>query len=194
MRIEFAAGTHIADAARDLVDAARRLGHVGGIFNGIELTADASTTPEAVVAEFERESAAKAETYRNSPEGQAAQKASDERRADMQAKHDRLMNRLPDLDWSNDAAVLEWLCEMQAPSDHVGVTVLSDTIATEFEQRGFHAGVNTGADYKPNDRDNAFRYLVGQALDGLKSGPAIHPILHRFSAEWRERFGIPSTQ
>lgn len=79
---------------------------------------------------------------------------------------------------------------MQEPSDHAGVILRRETIVSAFERRGFKAGENCGADYKPDDRSNMFRYLVGQALSGLKDGPAIHPILHKFAAEWREQFGI----
>jgi len=56
------------------------------------------------------------------------------------------------------------------------------------EKAGFVANANTGKAYKADDRDNSFRYLVGQALAGLKDGPAIHSILHKFAKEWREKF------
>lgn len=98
------------------------------------------------------------------------------------------MRNLPSLDMNNDCAVLAWVCEMQEPSDHVGVIVRRETIVSAFEKAGYVAGANCGPDYRPGNRDNMFRYLVGQALDGLKNGPAIHPIIHKFADEWRREF------
>ena len=79
---------------------------------------------------------------------------------------------------------------MQGPSDSVGVIVRRETIVSAFEAKGFVAGANCGSDYRDGDRDNMFRYLVGQALDGLKKGPSIHPIINDFAQKWRERFGV----
>ena len=92
---------------------------------------------------------------------------------------------------TNASAVLDWLCQMQECSDHIGVIVRKHTIVEAFERAGYKANENTGADYRAGDRNNAFRYLVGQALSGLKEGPAIHPILHKFAAEWRLQFNVP---
>lgn len=36
------------------------------------------------------------------------------------------------------------------------------------------------------DRENVFRYIVGQCLDGLKS-VAIHSIMHKFVAGWKKQ-------
>lgn len=189
--IEFSPGLHISHAAQQLVAAAQADGNATGTFNGIELTATADSNPADIVAEFDRESEARAEKWRNSAAGIAYAKAEDERRASLQAKHNVLMKRLSSLDWSNDAAVLDWLCQMQKPSDYVGVITRCATIISAFEAHGFKAGENTGAAYRDGDRKNMFRYLVGQALDGLDKVGAIHPILLDFSTEWRSRFGVP---
>lgn len=188
--VDFLAGTPIDKAAEMLVAAAVTHGFASGKFNDIELTADASTKPEAILAYWEKETAARSEAYRNSPEGIQAEREREQRRADAQQKHDALMRKLPTLDMSNDSAVLDWLCQMQEPSDHVGVIVRRQTIVQAFEKAGYEAGANCGKDYRKGDRANMFRYLVGQALDGLKRGPAIHSILHKFAAEWRAAFGV----
>jgi hypothetical protein len=192
--VDFMPGTHIDRAACELVEAAKVHGEAEGRFNDITLRALSSHTPGEIVAFYNVESELRAEVYRNSPEGKAAARRSDQERSDLQAQHDGLMARLPSLNWQYDAAVLDWLCQMQPCTDLVGVIVRRDTIVQAFEKHDFVAGENTGADYKDGDRKNMFRYLVGQALDGLKNGPAIHPILRKFAAEWRERFGIPPTE
>jgi hypothetical protein len=186
--LEFSAGQSIDNAAIQLCAAAAEHGEATGKFNDIELHAAAGYAPAGVVNFYNEECQRRSEAYRNSPEGKAAARKSNNERADLQAKHDALMARLPALDWSNDAAVLDWICAMQEPSDRVGVIVRRNSIVSAFEARGFHADANCGKDYKPGDRENMFRYLVGQGLSGLKDGPAIHPIIHKFAAEWRAQF------
>lgn len=186
--VRFDAGMHITTAA-ELLAAAAKFGNARGRFNDIEMFATRGTTTAEIVAEWERQSAERAEAYRQSPEGiEAAQRRDDIRRR-MQGQHDRLMGELPMLDWTSDVAILNWLCAMQAPSDHIGVIIRKDTIAAAFGKRGYVPSMDTGANYRADDRHSAFRYLVGQALDGIVNGPAIHSIIHKFTDEWKERFG-----
>lgn len=191
--VEFLAGTSIDRAATQLCEAAAVHGEATGKFNDIELHAAAGYAPAGVVSFYHEECQRRAEAYRRSPEGRADAEESDRARVSLQARHDWLVARLPALDWSSDAAVLDWLCKMQPCTDRVGVIVRRNTIVQAFEKHGFKPGLNTGAAYKDGDRANMFRYLVGQALEGL-SGPAIHPILHKFAAEWRERFGVINSE
>lgn len=184
--IKFIAGTHIDSAAQQLCQAAVEHGEATGKFNDIELHAVSGYAPGAVVSYFLEESARRSQAYRNSPEGKADAEKSDKALASLQARHDQLMAHLPSLDWMDKDAVLAWLCEMQPCTDRVGVIVRRKTIIEAFEKHGFKANENTGADYKNGDRTNMFRYLVGQCLAGLKEGPAIHPIIHKFAAEWHE--------
>jgi hypothetical protein len=187
--IKFGAGTHIAAAAKMLVDAVAKTHEpVQGKFNDILLVADVSSTPDGIVAFFDQQCAIRAEEYRNSPEGKRAEQETEERRSRLQQTHDSLMRKLPSLDMRDQVAVLDWLCQMQEPSDHIGIILRRATIVSAFEKAGFVANANTGKAYKADDRDNSFRYLVGQALAGLKDGPAIHSILHKFTKEWRAKF------
>lgn len=192
--VEFSPGQSIDNAAIELCAAAAEHGEAVGKFNDVELHATAGYVPAAVVSFYHEECERIGEAYRNSQEGKAAAAKSGRERASLQATHDKLMARLPSLDWSSDVAVLDWLCAMQPCTDRVGVIVRRSTIVQAFEKHGFEAGANCGEDYRPGDRANMFRYVVGQALDGLKNGPAIHPILNKFAAEWREQFGITSSQ
>ena len=188
-QIEFSPGTSIDEAAIRLCETAEAHSEATGTFNGVELHAVAGYAPAAVAKYYDEEQHRRGVAYRNSREGRKAAQDAEDRRAAAQAKHDALMRQLPTLNMADDAAVLAWLCDMQDQSDHSGVIVRRQTIVEKFEKAGYAAGANCGKDYRMGDRDNMFRYLVGQALDGLKNGPAIHPILHKFAAEWREQFG-----
>jgi heme-degrading monooxygenase HmoA len=185
--IEFMAGTRVDEAAAELVHVAGKYGEAQGAFNEIMLTAKADTEPAAIVAFYNRESEAQAKAWRESPEGRAAETRQADAIAASQATHDRLVGELPALDFTNAAAVLDWLCAIQEATDHVGVTVNKTAILEAFTAHGFQPNVNCGADFKPDDRDNVFRWLVGQALDGLQS-VAIHGVIHKFAADWKSKF------
>lgn len=182
--IEFLAGTHIENAALQLVEAcpARCL------FNEIELIADEGSTVQQIVAFFGKESTRRAEEYRNSPEGQKAAKEAEDRRLAAQQAFDFCMEKLPSLDFKNDAAVLDWFCEIQGSADHIGIVKSKDKILTTFALHGMYKGVNCGDEFNSDDRENFFRYLVGQCLDGFASVGAPHGIIHKFTAEWKQKF------
>lgn len=186
--IALPAGIHIDNAAAILAAAAERDGRASMVFNDIHIKASRGSTVESILADWSAQVEAKQQAWKSSPEGIALARAAVERRADLQAKHDTLMRELPALDFSNDGAVLDWLCAMQEPSGSRGVIVRRETIVQTFASRGFAPNANCGADYRDGDRDNMFRWLVGQALDGLQ-GPAIHDIIHKFADDWRHRFG-----
>lgn len=186
--VKFLAGTHIEQAAEQLVAIANKDGSAWGFFNDVKLAAMRGASPADVVSDFTAEVKHQSDAYEKSEAGKQAAKNREERRSSAQAKHDALMAELTKLDFSNDAKVLDWVCRMQEPSDHAGVIVRTDTIVSAFESRGFVANANCGPDFKADDRDNSFRYLIGQALSGLSEGPAIHPIIHKFADQWRARW------
>jgi hypothetical protein len=89
--------------------------------------------------------------------------------------------------FTNDVAVLDWLCEMQPASDRAGVIVRRQTILDIFAKHGFLPGVNCGKNFRPESRENVHRWLIGQALATLESF-AIHGIVHKFAREWKDKF------
>jgi hypothetical protein len=187
--IEFLGGTPIEEAARMLVMAAFEEGDAQGIFNEIPLKASRGTSIEDIVGQYESACKTRSEEYENSPEGKAAVAEQNRRRQSLQSLHDALMKELQStLDWRSDIAVLEWLCKMQETSDHIGVITRRNTIIETFIAHGFKIGVNTGNDYRPGNRDNMYRYLVGQALACLKDVGAIHGITHKFVDDFKDQF------
>lgn len=185
--VHFGAGLHIKKAAETLLAAAKQHGASSGQFNDIELTANTDSTVDGILADYDVRQKASAEAYRKSPKGVAAAREADEHRARLQAKHDELMRDLPALDFTNEVAVLDWLCAMQDPSDHIRVKKNPRAIISAFKRAGFEPGVNCGEAFRKGDRDNEFRWLVGQALSTLKTC-AIHGIIHKFAAEWKAKF------
>lgn len=187
-QVSFGAGTPITAAAARLCEIAAADGAAFGTFNGIRLEANGSSTVDQIVAAFDRQMTEQAKAWRESPEGIAAAERDNADRAEKQAAHGALMDGLPTLDWSDPAAVLDWLCAMQPASDRRGVIIRKDTIAAAFAAHGFTPGMEVGEEFQPGVKFSEYRWLIGQALDGIVNGPSIHPILHKFIGEWKAKW------
>jgi hypothetical protein len=188
--VDFPAGLHIFEAATLLVEVALRDGASVGVFNGVRLEATPERSAATIVADYDRISNERAEAYRRSPEGVAAAERSNCERQRLQGIHDALIARMPTI-WRSEVAILNWLCEMQEPSDRIGVIIKKETIAAAFARHNYLPGMDCGPNFKRGDRFSEWRYLVGQALDGIVNGPAIHGIIHKFADEWRAKWGSP---
>ncbi len=184
------AGENISETAERMVALAKETkGEVRAKFNDIELVATEDSAAENIVKDFKVKIAEAAEKYRKSPEGQRAARESEERKQEAQRKADALVEQLPSLDFSNQEAVLNWICEFQDPSDHIGVEKDNEKVLKIFAEHGYQPGVNTGKEFNGEDRDNFARYIVGQALNGLRGDVgAIHHIVHKFTDDWKEKF------
>ena len=62
-------------------------------------------------------------------------------------------------------------------------------IASIFRERGYVADACTEDAYDGEDRDNAARYIIGQAIANLDRMGAIHPMCGEFVRRWRAKFG-----
>jgi hypothetical protein len=188
------AGENISETAKIMVELLKGTTQnqkVAVKFNDITLTADANSTVEGIIRDFRTKLAAAAEAYRDSPEGKRAQLESEQRKEKAQCKHDTLMQQLPNLDFTNLVAVLDWLCEFQDPSDYIGVVKRQSEVLAIFAKHGYQPNVNTGKKYNDDDRDNVARYIIGQALSNLKSDVgAIHQVIHHFTREWKRKFAV----
>lgn len=183
LEIEATAGEHIRRTAERMVAMVRTAKRVKCRFNDILLLADRDSTVDGLVAEFNQRCEARAKAYRESPEGKRAQAEADERRHNLQVAADELMAGLDRLDFSNVAALLDWLCAIEDARDHIGVTVDVSRIVATFGAHGYLPNVNCGADYKEDDPDNSARWLIGQAL----SVPYV-PLVRHFTEQWKAKF------
>lgn len=185
--IGFLPGTHVSEAVDMLIRAAHDDGCAEGEFNEVNITVECGETADIILARYKSECAGRAEAYRKSPEGIASATSAKERTASLQQAADCLMAALPNLDFSDESGVLDWLCALQAPSDHIGVSINKNAVLIEFAKHGLQPNVNCGPDFDANDRRNFFEWLVGQALDGLAT-VAIHGLIHKFADDWRRAF------
>ena len=184
---DFLPGTHISEAIGALIRAADTDGQSEGVFNEVILVAKRGERAEDILSRYTSECERRTEAYRKSPEGIAADNRAKERRQALQQTADGLMAGLPNLDFTDENAVIDWLCALQEPSDHVGVIIDKNAVLIAFAKNDLLPNVNCGADFDANDRRNFFEWLIGQALDGLAK-VAIHGVIHKFADDWRQRF------
>lgn len=188
-KINVGAGTHISNLAKKMVASfASDNQPVQGEFNGIILVADQNSTVESIQKDYSDQSDAQVEAYRNSPEGQKDAREREERIQCLMAQRDALMTELSTLDFSSNVAVLDWLCAMQDPSDHVDVSVDKQVILSTFAQHGLVPNMNTGSAYNGEDEDNSAKYVIGQGLSTLEFC-SIHHMVNDFAEEWKKKFG-----
>lgn len=171
-KIEGTPGQHISNFAQQLIDTAKeRNEEVVGTFNGIDLIVNPESgyTADDLEQSFHEESEKRAEAYRKSPEGIKATKEAEERKQNMQEKANQLVESLGNLDFSDYESVLDWICDFQEASDHIGVSFdKSQVIISTFQNHGFDIGVNTGDDFNGEDAENFAKYLVGQVGRWIK--------------------------
>ena len=98
----------------------------------------------------------------------------------------RLTGELEQLDFGNLDAVLQWLCDIQDPSEYACVKLDSEKILAAFAAHGFH--VNNDLVVDTNDRESHARYIINQCLI-LIQAMSIPQMLHGYVAQWRKKFG-----
>lgn len=190
LRYEPRTGECLSYTAQRMIELARQTaGTVKAKFNNIELTATPDSNADDINRLYCEESERRSEAYRNSPEGKKAAREAEQRKKQMQRKHDALMRRLPKLNFADDVAVLDWLCELQEPSNCIGIVIQRDMILSTFAAHGYYPNVNCGKDYNRDDRDNVVRWLIEQALYSLQSKfGAISRNIQKFTDDFKKKF------
>ena len=186
--------TYISLAAFEMVQLANKeQTTVTAVFNEIELSTDPDfdilRAANKIVEDFNLKLDLRLSEYRNSPEGKAKIIDLEIRKQQNQKIVNDAVAELNTLDFSNLAAVINWFDKVTNPTEFCGVKVPSAKIVQIFENHGYLPSVNLGENFNGEDKENFARYIIGQALLGLKSPVGrIHPVFKRFAKEWREKF------
>lgn len=126
-----------------------------------------------------------------SDKGKAASLKSDNKTAQLQFVMDNAIVKLQSLDFTNQVEILDWICSIQDASDHTDVHTDSTFILMLFNMNGYLPDVNTGDEFDGDDPDNFARYIIGQALSGLRTVGVVHHVVTRFAGEWKNKFYPP---
>lgn len=187
--IEVLAGEDIRSAAERLVGAALEGEPASCGFNGITLTAEEGTTVDEIVDFYVEESARRARAYRESPEGRKAERQRRIEVENLQAKADKLMERLPTIFQGSSVLgildnILGWLSDIEDARDRVGVKVDTALLISTFTAHGYVPGANCHEQFNESDPDNFARQIIGQAI----KEPYV-PLIASFAEKWRKKFG-----
>jgi len=156
-------------------------------FNGVVLIVEPDTPASAVVKFYFLEESKRLSKERiGSLEGQ---NAIFEARVKAGVKIDELMLRLPTLDFTNLAAIIDWLCELEE-STRYGNKYPWQYILAVFQEHGFTPNMNTGTDFEENDKINHAGCIIGFALNCLlyEGIHAVHQTIHDHAKKWRQKF------
>lgn len=185
-----APGESIDHAAEQLVLRAQKLQYSTSMsFNGVKIAAAPGDKASYLVRHYFRVLNRRRGEYEASPEGKAALAERQCRIDAARAQVASSMLSLRALDFTNTGALIAWLHEIQDATDTKGSDTPATDIIKAFTSHGYEVSANCGDGYHAEDKENAARYLIGQALSGLQHIGAIHPIFRKFADEWRVKFG-----
>lgn len=154
-------------------------------FNGIELTVNADSVPEAVRATFLRLVDEAAVRYKLSPEYKEAQNKRQIALLEQQLKIDQLMRDF-DTRCITPEATVEWVGDFAAINDDSGLVFDRKSLIEKLEALGYEANAYVGEDATSNKIAGA-KYIVGQALDHLSRDFPMHPMLADFAKDYLSR-------
>jgi len=191
-KIEALAGQHITGFAQQLIDMAKaRNKKVVGSFDDIDLVVDpeSNVSVDDLVQHFRKEQKERDEQYERSPEGIKLAKEREERTQEKQEKASQLIEKLKGINFSDYETVLEWLCNFQEASDHIGVSFDKNQIISIFKDHGFDIGVNMKKAFDRDDAENFAKYIIKQAVEGIDEGGSPQKVVHKFTNDWKRKFG-----
>lgn len=180
-------GENVSMTAERMVALAKETkGSVRALFSGvIPLIATEDSTPEGIVADLLNKFEEADKTYLHSPEGKSEALESEK----AEQEYNDLMVQLPNIDFNNQEAVLDWICNLEEASKNIDVDMRQDDVLKIFAEHGYQPSVNSGKEFNGEDRDNYARYIVGQALAGLQDDDAaILPIVTKYTDDWKKKF------
>ena len=107
-----------------------------------------------------------------------------------QEQSNELIKQLDTLDFSDAGKVLEWWAAFEESGNVDVERTIGDInkIVAKFAAHGYLPGMNTGAEYREEDKENSAKYIVGQALSGRENTGDISGAVHGFYDDWKEKF------
>lgn len=154
-------------------------------FNGVEITATASDSTDDLIRKFRSDMEANRLAYLESPEGKQEAERLERYRADNNTKANQLVAELQDvLALQDEGALVAWIGRFADVSDYVGLDYNKQAVATALESAGYVRHQCVGDPEVKTDKTKFARWLIGQAIDNLRSGMGIHPIATKFAADY----------
>lgn len=156
-------------------------------FNGVSVTFNPYEPSDMLARRVQEEMARRAEAYRLSPAGQAAEANRVQAVAEGQAAVSRLMEELPEVVRGDLPSVMRWVTAFATQHDHVGIQTDPDAVVATFQGAGFEANAYVGEEYRDmlnRDKEKLGRYIIGQFLAILPMRCGMPGILHAFANDY----------
>jgi len=197
LTIETWPGSHIDQACQCASNLARlKNSPVCFDFNGANVVVAPGGEPvENIRQRWRDEMTSQHNEWNNSKEGRAYwrnQKATLRRR---QKRHDVLMERLPLVIFDSNALV-NWCVQFSRPTDYIGVKTDLTSVVNMIEWAGWKpdAHIETEGEtgmkqWLGTNKGAMAQYIIGQALSCMHRGYGPHPIINKFSKEYRKMKG-----
>jgi len=180
-------GCQIKDYIAELCQLAKQEGQVQGKFNDIKFIINKADTIEQALKNWDTLRQIAVDKYQQSPEYKASFKQSLIDLANKKEKLKKLMVEFETLDWQSFEKILSWLYSISYIADDMNITVDIDTILGSFKVNHFHANANLNKDFRPDDKDNVARYIIGQAIDGFEKMGCPHSVILSHIKAWQEK-------
>lgn len=182
--VDPSAGCEIAKACTEAIAlAVRHQLPVQFDFNGVQITATVTDEVQALVSKFHAELDARKVAYEASPEGKRRAEELQQQQALRDGKATQLLAELPAALATEPDTVL-WIGRFAEVSDYIGLSYDKQAVAETLESAGYVRNDCVGNPSVKTDKTVFARWLVGQAIDNLRSGFGIHQVAIKFAADY----------
>jgi len=133
------------------------------------------------------------EHQKNSKEYQLMREENREVFEEQQAETNKLIKELPNIDWNNKEAVLDWLRKFNRYGFVAGIGFYPDDIFEIFGSHGYHQCFAKEEYLDEENEDRLAKHIVGKVLENVHFyNPAVRNISRGIDfeiEEWKSKFG-----
>lgn len=181
------AGDDISNTAADAVALVKQTGSaVVFKFNDALMIVGKGDTAKTVCDAFTAHCEAASKAYWT-PERIAEKNASEAKDNATLARH---MKTLSSLDLKDPVAPLKWLCKLEEVGGMTYSQYDKAAVLKAFADAGYTPGMNVGDKFNAKDQENYKGYIIGQALDGIRTVGCPHQVLHTFTERYQKEFSL----
>jgi hypothetical protein len=100
------------------------------------------------------------------------------------------MSKLDTIDMKDPVAPLKWLCRLEEVGGMTYSNFDRAKVIEVFAKAGYEPSMNVGDKFNGKDQENYKGYIIGQALNGIRSIGCPHQVLHTFTERYMKEFGL----
>lgn len=154
-------------------------------FNGVDIIVTENDTPDDVVAEFLNELDRRANIWKESEAGKQYAKEQAQKLDILQHAVDEMLYVFDEIS-TDTGKLIAWVGRVAELNDHIGLKFDKLELAKKMEALGYveNEEVGTRSVDIQQSKLRMARYIIGQAINNLKSGMPIHPMCSKFATDY----------